>query len=92
MDLFLVARVIPSLWMKGILDVKINWMIMKLLTVVGLFVMLGWAASCRTGPKYSGLGSWNRSNYNSLWFGLCTNYASFSKNMFMAGKATSDEL
>ena len=92
MDLLLVAGVISSLWLKGILDVKINWMIMKLLTVVGLFVILGWAASCRTGPKYSRLGSWNRSNYNSLWSGLCTNYVSFAKNMFMAGKANSDEL
>ena len=63
-----------------------------LISVVGLFVMLGWATFRRTGSKYPGLGSWDWSNYNSLWFGLCTNYASFAKNMPMASRATSDEL
>ena len=64
------------------------------LNVVGLFVMLSWAVSCRIGPKYSRLGSWDRSNCNSLWSSLCTNYASFARNLVhkpMADKATSDE-
>ena len=62
------------------------------ISVVGLFVMLGWAASRRTESKYSGLESWDWSNCNSLWSGLCTNYVSFAKNMPMASRATSDEL
>ena len=41
--------------------------------------MLGWAASCRIRPKCSGLGSWDRSNCNPPWSGLCTNYAQFAK-------------
>ena len=62
------------------------------LNLVGLFAMLGWAASCRSRPKYFELGSWDRSNYNSLWSSLYTNYASFTNNMPMASRATSDEL
>ena len=34
MDFLLVAGVISCLWLKGILDVKINWMIMELLTTL----------------------------------------------------------
>ena len=52
--------------------------------------MLGWAASCRIRPKCSRLGSWDRSNCNSPWSGLCTNYAQFAKTfdrMPMIGKA-----
>ena len=60
--------------------------------VVGLFVMLGWATFAVLGPRILDLGSWDRSNCNLLWSGLCTNYALFAKNMPMAGRATLDEL
>jgi len=36
-------------------------------------VKVGWATSCGIGPECSGYRSWDRSNYNSTWSGLCTN-------------------
>ena len=63
--------------------------------VVGLFVMLGQAASCHTGPKCSGLGSWDRSNCNTPWSSLCTNYAQFARafnHMPMIGEAAMGKL
>ena len=56
------------------------------------FVKVGWAASCGIGPEYSGYESWDRSNCNSTWSGLCTNYASPVRSTLMAGKTVSNEL
>ena len=55
-------------------------------------VKVGWTVSCGIGPECSGHESWDQSNYNSTWSGLCTNYASFAKNTLTAGKTVSNEL
>ena len=36
--------------------------------------------------------SWGRSNYNSTWAGLCTNYALSAKSRLTASKTVLDEL
>ena len=53
-----------------------------------------WAGlpSAVMGPNVSEEGSWGRSNCNSTWAGLCTNYALSARSRLTASRTVSDEL
>ena len=59
MLLFRVVLDFESICLRGFLSLFVSQLPSGVadLNVVGRFVMLGWVASCRIGPKYSRLGS-----------------------------------